>query len=66
MGEEPTGTGLLLVPGWFSECILILDGRLKGESAVVSLLFLSDELCEERPAVLEDREGKAYRGESEV
>lgn len=45
-GEEVSTTGLLLDPEWFSECILMLDGRLNGESAVVNLLFRSDELGE--------------------
>lgn len=64
-GDDPSTTGLLLDPGWFSECILTLDGLLKGESAVVRRLLRSDALREEMVVVCEeDREGNAKRDDS--
>jgi len=61
-GEEPRTIGSEMeVPG-VVECILILDGRLMGESAVVSRRLRS-ELREDDESVREGRFGSVYREE---
>ena len=63
-GEESKTMGSELeVPG-VVECILILEGRLMGESAVVRRRLRS-ELREDAESVREGRFGRVYRDEDE-
>jgi hypothetical protein len=63
-GDESSTIGSALVFPAFSECILILDGRLTGESAVVRRRLRSPELREDDESVRgEGRFGSVYREE---
>ena len=63
-GDESSTIGSALVLPAFSECILMLDGRLMGESAVVKRRLRSPELREDEESVRgEGRFGSVYRDE---
>jgi hypothetical protein len=62
-GDESRTMGSVLVLPVLSECILILEGRLMGESAVVKRRLRS-ELSEDEESVRdEERFGSVYREE---